>query len=67
MAFKPEFLIEGKWYGNSLKFATKEEAEANALQKYTSWIVPTDWRATECEGEVNYRFDFETRQSVSLS
>jgi hypothetical protein len=33
MAWKPEVIADntGKWYGNGLRFATKEEAEANAL------------------------------------
>jgi hypothetical protein len=56
MSFKPEFLIEGKWCDNAVRFATKEEAEANAADKFSRWTVPADYRATESPDPVNYKW-----------
>jgi hypothetical protein len=45
MSWAPEVLVEGKWSGNALRFATKEEAEAWARDLLMRWFVPTDSRA----------------------
>lgn len=56
MSWKPEFLIDGKWYDNAVRFATEEEAKANAADKFSRWTMPTDYRATESTDPVNYKW-----------
>jgi len=46
----------GKWYGNGLRFATKEEAEANVRDLASRWTAVRDWRIVECEDLVTYRW-----------
>jgi hypothetical protein len=57
MSWKPEMDIphEG-WRGNALRFATREEAEANAKDLFMRWTMPKGWRAVECDDPVNYRW-----------
>ena len=55
-SYKPEFQIQGQWYDNAVRFATYEEALANARDKYQRWTVPTDYRAVSCEDPPNYRY-----------
>lgn len=45
-----------KFYGNSLVFATREEAEDNARDLMRRWMVVTDTRADPTEEPVNYRW-----------
>jgi hypothetical protein len=58
MSWKPEVIADnsGKWCGNALRFATKEEAEANAKALMGRWILVRECRATECSDPVNYRW-----------
>lgn len=51
MNFKPEIKVEGKWYPNGLVFATREEAEDAARDKYMMWSSAEDWRAVESNNE----------------
>lgn len=55
-SYKPEFQISGVWYGNAVRFATYEEALANARDKFQRWTMPTDYRASACEDAPNYRY-----------
>lgn len=55
-SWKPEVLVSGTWSGNSLRFATKEEAEASGRELLGRWFVPVDSRATESDDPVNYKF-----------
>jgi hypothetical protein len=55
MSWKPEVLVEGKWSGNGMAFATKEEAEAWGVDLLRRWIVPRDSRAVESDEPVNYQ------------
>jgi len=55
-SWKPEVLVDGKWSTNSLRFATREEAEGSVRALMSRWWVPDDGRATESEDAVNYRF-----------
>jgi len=60
MAWKPEVQVQGegdKWLRNGLVFATKEEAEANARDLMSRWILVTDCRAAEVDEPVNYQWD----------
>jgi hypothetical protein len=58
MAWKPEVIADssGKWNGNALRFATREEAEANARDLAMRWTLVREFRATECDDPVNYRW-----------
>lgn len=58
MSFKPEVVADstGKWVGNALRFATREEAEANVANLKSRWFLVTDTRVVECEDPVNYRY-----------
>jgi len=59
MSFKPEVQTcndPGKWYGNALRFATLEEAQANARDLMSRWLLVVDCRAVESPDPVNYRW-----------
>ena len=58
MSWKPEVVTDnsGKWYGNALRFATKEEAEANVAALYNNWMLVQNTRVVECDDPVNYRW-----------
>jgi hypothetical protein len=46
----------GKFYGNRLAFATKDEAERNARDLMGRWMLVTDCRAEESTEPVNYHY-----------
>jgi len=56
MSWKPEVIADnsGKWCGNLLRFATCEEAEANAQDLARRWTLVRQWRATESEDPVTH-------------
>ncbi len=56
MSWKPEVIADstGKWVGNALRFATKEEAEANVRDLEMRWMLVRSTRVVECEDPVNY-------------
>ena len=56
MSFRPMVLVQGEWSGNALRFATKEEAEANAADVFRRWTSPTEYRVEESTDPVNYRW-----------
>jgi hypothetical protein len=58
MSFKPEVITDdsGKWYGNALRFATREEAEQNVSDLMMRWMAVRETRVVECEDLVNYRY-----------
>lgn len=62
-----EVCVEGKWATNSVRFATKEEAEAAGRELLTRWYVPTDSRAAESDDPVNYKFDFKANRPVPIA
>jgi hypothetical protein len=45
-----------KWYGNSLRFATQEEAEASVAELASRWFAVHSVRTVESADPVNYRF-----------
>jgi hypothetical protein len=53
--WKPTVKVNGKWEVNSLVFATKEEAEENAKDLMSRWMLVTDSMAVPTELPVNYR------------
>lgn len=68
MSWKPEVKTgnDQKWYDNSVRFATKEEAEVSAKDLMARWLLVVDCRAVESDEPVNYRIDFETHQMVAV-
>lgn len=54
-SWKPEFEVNGAWYDNAQRFATKEEAERSARRRFMVWTMPTAYRATESPDPVTYR------------
>ena len=58
MSFKPEVIADssGKFYGNALRFATREEAEANVKDLAARWILVRETRVVESDDPVNYRY-----------
>ena len=57
MSYKPEVQTDstGKWYDNSLRFATIKEAEESARLLGQRWLLVLDTRGTESTDPVNYR------------
>jgi hypothetical protein len=59
VSFKPEVIADssGKWAGNSLRFATREEAEANVRALASRWFLVRETRVVESDDPVNYRWE----------
>lgn len=59
MSYAPEVQTDstGKWYGNALRFATKEEAEKNVGVLMWNWAQVRDTRVIETDDPVNYKWD----------
>jgi len=69
-SWKPEVIADstGAWCGNALRFATKEEAEANVFNLACRWLAVRDTRVVETSDPVNYRWDNDKGlQAVDLS
>lgn len=49
-------LVHGEWCGNALRFATCDEAESNARDLFSRWLLTEDCRVDESEDPVNYRW-----------
>lgn len=57
MSFKPEVrtsITDPKFYGNTLAFATYEEAQANVLDLQQRWFLVVETRVVESDQPVNY-------------
>ena len=55
--WRPMVEVDGRdWVGNTLVFATKEEAEGNARSLKSRWISVTNTRADPTEKPVNHRW-----------
>lgn len=59
MSWKPEVQADesGKWYGNSLRFATREEAEKDVRALAGRWTLVVGTRVVESTDPVTYRWD----------
>lgn len=67
MAWKPMFHFGAdEVVGNSQVFATKEEAEASARNRFMRWTLPTDWSVVETDEPHNYAWD-DVLGDVSLA
>jgi hypothetical protein len=57
-SYKPEVIADntGKWCGNSLRFATREEAEQNVRDLEMRWFSVRETRVVESDDPVNYTY-----------
>jgi hypothetical protein len=46
----------GKWYGNQIRLATKQEAENYVANLMFKWTAVRDTRVVETDDPVNYQF-----------
>lgn len=58
LSFKPEVQVNGRpeWAGNALRFATREEAEANVRDLMMRWLSVTDTRVVESDDPVTHQW-----------
>lgn len=58
-SYAPQVIADstGKFLGNGLRFATREEAEKSAKDLESRWLLVTDTRVAESDDPVNYRWD----------
>lgn len=68
MSWKPEVIADssGKWIANQLRFATKEEAEANVFNLMMRWTSVSDTRAVECDDPVTAIWDIPSGKLTFL-
>jgi hypothetical protein len=54
MSFKVEVIADssGKWCGNALRFSTREEARAYAMDLMWRWTSVRETRVVECDDPV---------------
>ena len=57
MSYKPMVLVQHEWAGNSLRFATREEAEIYATDLQRRWTLCVDHRVDDSDDPVNYKWD----------
>lgn len=57
MSWAPEVIADssGKWCGNALRFATREEAELWVRDLSWRWLLVRETRVVESSDPVNYR------------
>jgi hypothetical protein len=58
MSWAPEVIADstGKWVGNQLRFATKQEALDNVRDLEMRWFAVRDTRVVESSDPVNYSY-----------
>lgn len=56
-SFKAEMHVQGVWCSNGLRFATESEAKAYALNLFSRWTQPDDWRASPCNDAPTHTAD----------
>jgi hypothetical protein len=68
-SWKPEVIADssGNWTGNALRFATREEAEANVQNLYMRWTAVRETRVVESDDPVNYRWTDQGLVPVSAT
>jgi hypothetical protein len=57
-SYKPEVIADstGKWIGNSLRFATEQEALDNVRDLEMRWFSVRETRVVESDDPVNYTY-----------
>jgi hypothetical protein len=58
-SWKPEVIADdtGKWIGNGLRFATKEESDANVRDLHDRWTAVRRYRSVESDDPVNAKWN----------
>ena len=58
MSYKAEVIADssGEFYGNALRFATREEAQAYVADLYSRWTAVRETRVVESSDTVNHRY-----------
>lgn len=58
MSWKPEVIADktGQWYGNGLRFATRQEALDNVRDLAGRWFAVTDTRVVSSPDPANYSY-----------
>jgi hypothetical protein len=66
-SFAPEVIADssGKFVGNSLRFATFAEADANVRNLFSRWTSVREFRVVESSEPVNYRWTGAGLEAVS--
>jgi hypothetical protein len=59
MSYAPQVKTgsDPKFYGNALRFATREEAQASADELMGRWFAVVATQVVESDDPVNYRWD----------
>lgn len=65
MSFRPMVKVGNEWAGNSIRFATREEAESSARDLAMRWTLCVDHRADESDDPVNCKW-YSSRGNVHL-
>jgi hypothetical protein len=57
ISWAPEVIADssGKWCGNAVRFATKEEAEADVRDLANRWFMVRETRVVESTDPVNFK------------
>jgi hypothetical protein len=65
-SWKPEVQVVGdeKWYDNSLRFETKEEAEEYANGLFQRWTQAKAHRVSESDDPVNFKYVYDGEDKV---
>jgi hypothetical protein len=59
--YKPQFHFgTTERQTNGQVFATYDEAQSSALNRFRQWIIPTDYSVIETDDPVNYMWDGRT-------
>jgi len=66
MSWKAEFYVDREWCENSLRFKTKEEAEAHASDLYMKWTSPTQRRVVESDDPATYTWCFDSNKAQPI-
>lgn len=66
MSYRPMVYVQGEWAGNGLRFATEEEARANARDLMRRWFLVDDVRVDESTDEVNYAWTDQGLQKLEV-
>jgi len=67
MEFKERQRDGSHYAGNGLRFATKEEAEDQAKDLMSRWLVPCGYRIDLSPDRPNYKWDSASQKSVYIS
>jgi hypothetical protein len=69
MSWKPEVIADSsdKWAGNSLRFATEQEAKDNVAALKARWWLVTDTRVIEVDEPVTARWVDGKLESLPIS